>query len=399
MNKKILLCSCSITVQRVINWSLSGEGFNILEAKDTKETKDILKGSIPDLLIVDQDFSKSGGIALSKELKSSEKYAHIPIILLFRKPDIDDGKEDISALIKECKADKILNVPFDSYELEKMAKALLAPGDTEKVKPAGEKVIPIADSGKLSNNQPDEKKLKKETVLGSETDKENRPAVEEGTLEGIPEVRSEGAPEGKSEGASKEIPKGISEAVPEKKLEGALEDASAEGLQPKEVKRQDYRAEELPLDEPLFEDKSSEAQRPGLKGKVKEEYKEKHEAEQKYLWEPETDIQEGFSKAEPTGFEYFLAVWIKDIVQREAKKITEKMIPDIIKEIVQEQLGKLIDKETLANIINQNKVYISKIMAEDAPGIVREVTEKMVPVITERIVKEEIDKIKSGNTA
>lgn len=125
MGKGIILSTNSVTLQKVVEWSLADNNYDIMLVKNAKETKKLLKKHTPDLIIIDQDLPGIGGICLCRELKSSEKYAGIPIIFLLRELDPDEKEKEEAAIAKDCKAEKILGMPFESRELDNTVKDLL----------------------------------------------------------------------------------------------------------------------------------------------------------------------------------------------------------------------------------------------------------------------------------
>lgn len=307
MGKRIFLCTNSITLQKVVEWSLADNDYDFVHVKNVKEVKNLLKRDVPDLIILDQDLSgNGGGISLSAEIKSSQKNAGIPVIFLLRELDSDEKDNDVSSVAKNCKAEKILGMPFESKELENTVKELLRSSLSET-----------------------DQSIKK---ASSSARKEGVSLTEEFDKDGNYAEKTE----------SKEI------------------DLVCDGLEKGMMKK----------------DREGEVAETGL-------------------WESGT--REGaFNEKADTGFERSLTIWLKGIVQEEIGGIIERMVPKLTKKIVQDQIEKLIDKETLAKIIDQNREFISKIMADEAPNIVREVAERMVPEMAEKIIREEIEHIKQG---
>ncbi|MBN2374163.1 response regulator [bacterium] len=126
MGKRIFLCTNSITLQKVVEWSLADNDYDFVHVKNVKEVKNILKRDVPNLIILDQDLpGNGGGISLCAEIKSSQKHAGIPVIFLLRELDSDEKENEESSVARNCKAEKILGMPFESRELENTVKKLL----------------------------------------------------------------------------------------------------------------------------------------------------------------------------------------------------------------------------------------------------------------------------------
>ncbi|MGA1792073.1 MAG: response regulator, partial [bacterium] len=125
MSKKIILGSSSITILKEVEWNLTETDYEIVPANDTDDFKEQMKTQKPDLFIIDRDMQEGNGVSLCKEVKTSDQYSKIPVIMLVKKEE--DQKEDfITQLAKECNADKILTVPLESTKLQSTIQYLFA---------------------------------------------------------------------------------------------------------------------------------------------------------------------------------------------------------------------------------------------------------------------------------
>lgn len=412
MNQHIILCSSSITVQKVVKWSLSGEGYKIHEAKDIDEAKVAIQKKDVDLLIIDQDLVKEGGDVFCKFVKSSKEHSEIPIIFLVRKGNSGNGKTGI----EDCKVDRTLKVPFESNELENMVTALMGIDMSE----GGEESE--IGQGRNKNKKVSVDNYKKEDKIESGRGKKKDKiyqgkdlalSMESDIMEKLsPEMEYMDKEKLPSE-TKKKLTSDIldSDGKAFEKQGGGKEEGAGTSFGSDFKGQPDSQGIILSLDEKYVTKKESIAKgnKENVdKGKniahqrgnkeIDKASEEKKWVKEKKVWTPDTDSgQDDEHGIEIPGFNNALVIWVKGILRKEIQNIVEEMLPGLTKEIVQGHLGRMVDKETLASIQNKNKEFISKMMKDNAPQIIREVTKEIVPEITERVVKEEIRRITEGD--
>lgn len=87
---KILVVDDSITVTKYIESVLSAEGHNLTFAVDGIDAESKLRSDCFDLIITDVVMPRKNGYQLCRDLKSSNQYKHIPVIMLTTKNmDVD----------------------------------------------------------------------------------------------------------------------------------------------------------------------------------------------------------------------------------------------------------------------------------------------------------------------
>ncbi|MBI5182025.1 MAG: response regulator [Nitrospirae bacterium] len=112
MPKKLLLADNSITIQKVVEFSLSTEGFNVTSARDGDTAMKLADEIRPDIILADIFLPQINGYELCKRIRASAELKDIPIILLVGKPDsFDMNKANLSG------ASDFINKPFESSEL------------------------------------------------------------------------------------------------------------------------------------------------------------------------------------------------------------------------------------------------------------------------------------------
>ena len=100
--------------------SALGPDYQILEAADGYQGKELALHQIPDLIVTDIMMPKVNGFELCKMIKSDEKTSHIPIIMLTAKATVEDRVQGL-----QHGADAYLAKPFNELELQVRVRKLL----------------------------------------------------------------------------------------------------------------------------------------------------------------------------------------------------------------------------------------------------------------------------------
>lgn len=111
----VLIADDDMTLHQMYVERLQAEGYNIMSAYDGEEALLKVKEKIPDVILLDIMMPKVNGIDVMKKLRSEEKAANIPIILL-------------TALVQEIGKIKELMKDYDGY----LIKSEILPGDVVK---------------------------------------------------------------------------------------------------------------------------------------------------------------------------------------------------------------------------------------------------------------------------
>lgn len=117
---KIIVVEDEMTMQLVLKKYLGNE-FEVEIFKDGIDAMAFLQqGNIPDLVISDLNTPVMGGLDLTKQLKASDLFKNIPIVIL-------SGEESSEIIIKclEAGADDYLVKPFNPKELEARLRVVL----------------------------------------------------------------------------------------------------------------------------------------------------------------------------------------------------------------------------------------------------------------------------------
>jgi len=82
MSKKLLLADDSVTIQRVIELTFSGEDVQVLAVGDGEEAIARIPIEKPDIVLADIGMPKRSGYEVSAFVKNNPALAHIPVLLL-----------------------------------------------------------------------------------------------------------------------------------------------------------------------------------------------------------------------------------------------------------------------------------------------------------------------------
>ncbi|MDG3087915.1 response regulator [Vibrio hannami] len=113
MSKTILVVDDSDSLRQVLAISLSGAGYNVLEARDGKDALCKLDGTRVHLIISDFNMPIMNGIEFVKNVKLLPKYKFTPIIMLTTESQqhlMDESKKAGAKawMIKPFKPDQML---------------------------------------------------------------------------------------------------------------------------------------------------------------------------------------------------------------------------------------------------------------------------------------------------
>jgi len=112
MKEKILIVEDNPQNMRLIKMVLRDKGYTLLEATDGEEALDVALREPPDLIIMDIQLPKLSGLEVTKKLRETSAFSHVPIIALTAYAMKGDKERFINA---GC--DAYLPKPLDTCEL------------------------------------------------------------------------------------------------------------------------------------------------------------------------------------------------------------------------------------------------------------------------------------------
>jgi CheY-like chemotaxis protein len=118
---KLLLADDSVTIQRVIELTFSGEDVQVLAVSDGEQAIARIPLERPDVVLADIGMPRKGGYDVSAFVKGHPDLAHIPVLLLAGAFEPVD-----QARAEQVGADGVLIKPFEPRQVIERVKELLA---------------------------------------------------------------------------------------------------------------------------------------------------------------------------------------------------------------------------------------------------------------------------------
>lgn len=129
MSATILVVEDEAGIQEVLKFNLGHQGHDVIVAPDAEEALGLLRGALPDLILLDWMLPGMSGIDLAKRIRGDTRLKGIPIIMLTARTEERDKIQGL-----DTGADDYITKPFSPRELMARIKAVLrrrAPQITE----------------------------------------------------------------------------------------------------------------------------------------------------------------------------------------------------------------------------------------------------------------------------
>lgn len=120
MSHNILIVDDEPAIRQMLGFTLAGDGYACVEARDADEALERLTDQRPDLILLDWMLPGLSGIDFAKRLKRDPRSNQIPIIMLTAKTDESDKVKGL-----DLGADDYITKPFSTKELLARIRAVL----------------------------------------------------------------------------------------------------------------------------------------------------------------------------------------------------------------------------------------------------------------------------------
>lgn len=111
-NGRILVVEDDFDISNMLRIYFTGQGYDVEVAPRGREALEMCRQNLPDLIVLDIMLPDMDGYSVCRELRTTNRTAHIPIIFLTQK---DERSDRIAGL--ELGADDYITKPFDIEEL------------------------------------------------------------------------------------------------------------------------------------------------------------------------------------------------------------------------------------------------------------------------------------------
>ena len=121
MSKKILIVDDEPNIVMSLEYTFKKNNFEVFIARDGQEALDILKGQLPDIIILDIMMPLVDGYATLEQIKKDERLQHCKVIFLSAKNKESDIEKGLS-----LGADAYMLKPFSVKKLVEQVNDLLS---------------------------------------------------------------------------------------------------------------------------------------------------------------------------------------------------------------------------------------------------------------------------------
>ncbi len=322
MGKRILVADDSPTIRKMTESLLKRQGHEVLCAEDGASALDLAKVSKPDLIFWDDSLPIVDGHGVCKELKVNDELKDTPLLILVTQDQVEKEEE-----LKRMGADGFLVTPFDPKDILEKVEEFLGSETTQfRDEPRKEpKVEPVVGKEKPSIDTIEESfaSSKKEEKADESLD----------ILETSEFVESLEAPPG---GSAAREPHGFEWFMSELKKE--MEEAKQIDLDAAKESKQEIISTQITS----FDRKDLKK-----KEKDKEELKIREMDEDQRGYQ---DIEKSLDQKIPSlNYDKMIQDLIEAISTKIAQEVVKKSDPEILKQIVRDEIEKLRKEKIKAN--------------------------------------------------
>lgn len=121
MRRRLLLADDSPTIQRVIELTFAAEDYDVTCVSDGQQAIESIEAEPPDVIVADIDMPEKSGYEVSAFVKDAPALTHIPVVLLTGAFEpIDEARA------RAARADAVLAKPFEPRAVVEQVRALVA---------------------------------------------------------------------------------------------------------------------------------------------------------------------------------------------------------------------------------------------------------------------------------
>jgi CheY-like chemotaxis protein len=151
--RKLLLADDSVTIQKVVDLTFSDEGLEVITVSDGQQAWEKLQEIVPDIVLADVFMPGLNGYQLCEHIKRSERFSHIPVMLLVGSFEPFDEAE-----ARRVGADDYLTKPFQSIRtlIGKVGNLLTGGGSSHEAEEATtRRLAPLPEAEKENRSNAD----------------------------------------------------------------------------------------------------------------------------------------------------------------------------------------------------------------------------------------------------
>ena len=141
MKRKLLLADDSVTIQRVVELTFSGEDIDVVTVSDGEQAIARMSADRPDIVLADIAMPKKNGYEVAEFVKEHPLLSHVPVLLLAGAFEPVDEER-----ARRVKCDGVLVKPFETHEVIARVRELIDGGRPPAAAPAAVARPPIPDA-------------------------------------------------------------------------------------------------------------------------------------------------------------------------------------------------------------------------------------------------------------
>lgn len=141
MKRKLLLADDSVTIQRVVELTFSGEDIDVVTVSDGEQAIARMSADPPDIVLADIAMPKKNGYEVAAFVKEHPTLANVPVLLLAGAFEPVDEER-----ARRVKSDGVLVKPFETHEVIARVRELIDGERRPAAAPAAVARPPIPDA-------------------------------------------------------------------------------------------------------------------------------------------------------------------------------------------------------------------------------------------------------------
>jgi len=143
VTRKLLLADDSVTIQRVVELTFSGEDIDVITVSDGEQAIARISADRPDIVLADIAMPKKNGYEVAEFVKEHPSLSNVPVLLLAGAFEPVDEER-----AKRVKCDGVLVKPFETHEVIARVRELISgdrrPKEAAPVAPVAEPLVAAA---------------------------------------------------------------------------------------------------------------------------------------------------------------------------------------------------------------------------------------------------------------
>jgi two-component system, chemotaxis family, chemotaxis protein CheY len=115
MSRTIMTVDDSASIRQMVSFTLSGAGYNVIEAVDGKDALVKLNGDVVNMIIADLNMPNLDGIGLIVAVRANPQYKFTPIVMLTTESQLSKKQQGKDAgatgwIVKPFRPDQLIAV-------------------------------------------------------------------------------------------------------------------------------------------------------------------------------------------------------------------------------------------------------------------------------------------------